>query len=130
VNLRLLRRVAPLGFYLSGLCACGLFSSRQTQPNDWNADVSVEVESHNTSDIVVYLMNGGQSQRLGMVPAVSTATFVVPYRQLATGGKVRLRAYQVGGRGSFTSEDVLLQPGQGVRWTLESDLSRSSLSVY
>jgi hypothetical protein len=78
----------------------------------------------------VYLVNGSQSQRLGMVSAVSSASFVFPYRQLATGGRVRLKAYPVGGRGSFTSEDVLLQPGQGVKWILESDLSRSSLSVY
>jgi hypothetical protein len=130
VNLRLLRVVVPLGFYITGLSACGLFSSRHNQPNDWNAEVSVEVESHNTSDIVVYLMNGSQSQRLGMVSAVSSASFVFPYRQLATGGRVRLKAYPVGGGGAFTSEDVLLQPGQGVKWILESDLSRSSLSVY
>jgi hypothetical protein len=121
--------VVPLVPALVGLFACGLFA-RHSQPNDWNAEVSVEVESHNTSDIVVYLMNGSQSQRLGMVPAVSTGSFVLPYRQLATGGRVRLKAYPIGGRGSFTSEDVLLQPGQGVKWILESDLSRSSLSVY
>jgi hypothetical protein len=61
VNLRLLRVLVPLGVYIAGLSACGLFSSRHNQPNDWNAEVSVEVESHNTSDIVVYLMNGSQS---------------------------------------------------------------------
>jgi hypothetical protein len=130
MTVRLARFAVPLGLYLSGLSACGLFSSRQTPPSDWNAEVPVEVESHHSSDIVIYLMNGSQSQRLGMVPAVSTMSFFLPYRQLATGGKVRLRAYPVGGRGSFTSEDVLLQPGQGVKWTLESDLARSSLAIY
>jgi hypothetical protein len=89
----------------------------------------VEVESHHWNDVVIYLMNGGQSERLGMVAVGTTNYFVFPYRRLAAGGKVQLRAYPVGGQGSSTSEDVLLQPGQGLKWTLESDLKRSSLSL-
>ena len=117
---------------LSSLPACGLFSSRNSESaaSARNAEVALEVESHHWSDIVVYLMNGTQSQRLGTVAGVSSKQFVFSYRQLATGGKVRLRAYPVGGQGSFTSEDVLIQPGQSIKWTLESDLSRSSMSVY
>jgi hypothetical protein len=65
-----------------------------------------------------------------MVAGVSTSRVVVPYRQIATGGKVRLRAYPVGGQGSFTSEDVVVQAGQSIKWTLESDLTRSSVAVY
>jgi hypothetical protein len=79
---------------------------------------------------VIYLMNGNQSQRLGTVASLSTIQVVIPYRQLQTGGKARLRAYPVGGPGSFTSEDLLVQPGQRIIWTLESDLSRSSMAVY
>jgi hypothetical protein len=89
----------------------------------------VEVESHHWNDVVVYLMNGNQAQRLGMVTGVSTNRFTIPYRQIATGGRLRLRAHAVGGQ-SFTSEDVSVQPGQWVRWTLESDLRRSSLAVF
>jgi hypothetical protein len=65
-----------------------------------------------------------------MVSSLSTSHFIFPYRRLATGGRVRLRAYPVGGPGSFTSEDMLVQPGQSVKWTLESDLSRSFLGIY
>ena len=117
---------------LSSVPACGLFSSRNSESaaSARNAEVALEVESHHWSDIVVYLMNGTQSQRLGTVAGVSSKQFVFSYRQLAAGGKVRLRAYPVGGQGSFTSEDVLIQPGQSIKWTLESDLSRSSMSVY
>ena len=45
-------------------------------------------------------------------------------------GKSRLRAYPIGGPGSFTSEDLQVQPGQLIKWTLESDLSRSFLAIY
>ena len=127
-----LRVALAFGVWLSAIPACGLLSSRNPDSNSsgTTSEISVEVESHHWSDIVIYLMHGNQSQRLGMVPGVSTNRFIFPYRQLATGGKVRLRAYPVGGGDSFTSEDLLVQPGQWIKWTLESDLSRSSLAVY
>jgi len=127
----LVRVIVAILVWLSAVPACGLLSSRHSEQSrdTGSSEISVEVESHHWSDIVIYLMNGTQSKRLGTVSGVSTNNFVFPYRQLATGGKVRLRAYPVGGQGSFTSEDVLVQPGQSIKWTLESDLSRSSMSV-
>ena len=65
-----------------------------------------------------------------MVVGLSTASFVLPHRSLQRGGRLQLRAYPVGGPGSFTSEDLLVQPGQGIKWILESDLSRSSVTVH
>ena len=122
-------------FTASFLCfaatsACGSAHHSKESPSPSDSDVQLEVENHHWNDIVIYLMNGSQSRRLGMVGGVSTNNFVFPYRQLATDGKVRLRAQPVGGQRSFTSEDVLIQSGQGLRWTLESDLKRSTLAVY
>ena len=115
---------------LAATSACGSARHSDESPSPGNSDVILEVENHHWRDIVIHLMNGNQSQRLGMVSGVSTNRFVFPYRQLATGGKVRLRANPVGGGASFTSEDVVIQIGQGIKWTLESDLKRSSLSAY
>jgi hypothetical protein len=94
------------------------------------AEIAIEVENHNYSDIVIYLVRGSQTQRLGMVTGLSTAHYVVPYRRLGTTGDARLRAYPIGGPAAFTSEDLHVQPGQWVKWTLEADLSRSFLGVY
>ncbi len=112
--------------------ACGLLSSRRSESGEApaQAEIFVEVESHNWSDIVIYLMDGSQSLRLGTVASLSSIHVVLPYRHLQSGGKVRLRAYPVGGPGSFTSEDLLVQPGQRIVWTLESDLTRSFLSIH
>jgi hypothetical protein len=132
VTVPIIRIAAAVSLWLAVVPACGLLSSRGSDSGTSPAksEISVEVESHNWSDIVIYLMNGNQSQRLGMVTGLSTIHFVLPFRKLATGGKVRLRAHPVGGPGPFTSEDLLVQPGQWIKWTLESDLSRSSLAVY
>jgi hypothetical protein len=39
-------------------------------------------------------------------------------------------AYPLAGAQAYLSEPLLMQPGQWVSWTLESDLDRSSLAVY
>ena len=109
---------------------CGGRSAAGRSDYRGNAEVVVEVESHNWSDIVIYLMLGNTAQRLGMVTGLSSNHFAFPYRHLGTSGNTRLRAYPIGGSGGFTSENLLVQPGQGIKWTLESDLSRSSLAVY
>lgn len=127
----LLIRVLTATFLcLAATSACGSSRYSKESPSPGSSEIVLEVENHHWSEIVIYLMNGSQSQRLGMVGGVSTSNFVFPYRQIATGGKVRLRAQPVGGQGSFTSEDVLIQSGQGLKWTLESNLRRSSLTVY
>jgi hypothetical protein len=94
------------------------------------AEVALEVENHGWSDIVISLVRGTAVERLGMVGGLDSETFVFPFRRLGVGTDVRLRAYPIGGPGPFTSENLLIQPGQMVKWTLESDLSRSFLAVY
>src|SRR5919106_3506613 len=102
----------------------------EVEPSRADAEVALEVENHGWSDIVIYLVRGTAADRLGMVGALNTETFVFPYRRLGVGTDVRLRAYPIGGPRAFTSENVLVQPGQWIKWTLESDLTRSFLAVY
>ena len=139
--MNLWRSVSGIGLLATLLLASGC-AARSVPPGDEDAredahedahgegvEMALEVENHNWSDIVIYLMRGDQSRRLGMVTAASTAHFAFPYRQLGTGGNARLRAYAVGGPQAVTSENLLVQPGQWIKWTLESDLRRSFLAV-
>lgn len=91
--------------------------------------VVVDIESHNWNDITVYLLAGGLPQRLGMVSALGEASFDFPSHHLNTSGGVRLRALPVAGR-PFTSDAILVLPGQVITWTLENNLDASSYSVY
>lgn len=111
--------------------ACGLLSSKDSSPEaaPARADISVEVENHNWSDITVYLLSGGLPQRLGMVTSMRTATFAFPALRLNSGSGLRLRALPVAGR-AFTTETILVHPGQAIFWRLENDLDTSSHTVY
>jgi hypothetical protein len=117
---------------VSATCpGCGVLSSGHTGHSNPSAtaQVFVAVESHNWNDITIYLMAGGLPQRLGMVTALSSATFDFPSHRLNTSRGVRLRALPVAGR-AFTSETILVLPGQVITWTLENRLDASSFSVY
>ena len=119
---------------LSSAPGCGLLFShpeRKDQPPDSTraSTVLVEVESHNWNDITVYLVTSGLPQRLGMVSALGEASFDFPSYRLNTSAGVRLRALPVAGQ-PFTSETILVLPGQMITWTLENNLATSSFSVY
>jgi hypothetical protein len=117
---------------LSAVSGCGFLFSREPAPSSSipvRGEVLVEIESHNWNDITVYLMAGGLPQRLGMVSALGSATFDFPSQRLNTSAGVRLRALPVAGR-PFTTETILVLPGQVITWTLENNLDASSFSVY
>ena len=127
-------RIVAYQMTLAGLLlACGSRSDDKDadpQVSASTAEVALEVENHGWSDIVISLVRGTAVDRLGMVGGLDTETFVFPYRRLGSGSDVRLRAYPIGGPRPFTSENLLVQPGQWIKWTLESDLTRSFLAVY
>ena len=116
---------------LISLSSCGLFSSQQPSASarPQRGQVLVSVESHNWNDITVYLLAGGLPQRLGMVSAMGEATFDFSSQRLNTSAGVRLRALPVAGQ-HFTSETILVLPGQSIFWTLENKLDASSVTVY
>lgn len=120
------------GMLMFGGSGCGLLFSSSEQPNvepPRRGNVVVEVESHNWSDITIYLITGGLPQRLGMVSALGEASFDFPPQRLNSSTGVRLRALPVAGQ-PFTSDAILVMPGQVITWTLENNLDASSYSVY
>lgn len=121
-----------LGTVVSTTPGCGLlFSRRGDKATELPraTTVLVEVQSHNWNDITVYLVTAGLPQRLGMVSALGEATFNFSSQRLNTSGGVRLRALPIAGY-PFTSEAIMVQPGQVITWTLENNLDASSFAVY
>ena len=119
--------VAPLG------AAChSPFQTSSPTPIVIDADstVALQIANHNWLDVVIYVVRDGQPQRIGIAAAASPATFVFPRWMLGQAGEIQLWGRPVGARGSAFTETVVVQPGQWIEWTLESDLSRSAIGVY
>ncbi len=118
-----------LALLLAAACHHGKAGEPESRP-DRDTPVSVEVENHNWSDMVIYLDRGNLSRRLGSVTSQNTAIFTFRYLELGSTGNARLRADPIGNLRSLSSEDLNVQPGQTIKWTIENDIDRSFLSVY
>jgi hypothetical protein len=105
-------------------------SDRTPAPAAQINEVPLEVVNHHWLDVTIYVVRDGQPARVGIANATSSASFVLPSRLLGQGGEVRLLGRPIGGSEGAVSETVVVQPGQLIEWTLESDLSRSTIGVY
>lgn len=90
--------------------------------------VAVEVANSNWSDVTVYADVDGQSQRLGMVTTNQTATFELP-ATMAGASNVRLRIEPIGSTDSFTTDALVVGPGDAVHLKVGNALRQSSWSI-
>jgi hypothetical protein len=98
--------------------------------DDPDTAVALEIANHNWSDVVIYVLRDGQPSRIGIATAASATSFLLPRRMLGPAGDIRLWGRPIGARDAAFTETVVVQPGQWIEWTLESDLSRSAVGVY
>ena len=91
--------------------------------------VVLTVDNRSWLDVVLYAVSDGTRQRIGMVGAATSRAFELPERLLRTGSELHFVADPLG-ETPYESERVLVQPGQRVLWTLESQLARSSILVH
>jgi hypothetical protein len=99
-------------------------------PANSATDIPLEIANHNWLDVIIYVVRDGQAMRIGIASASSSASFTLPARLLGQGRELRLWGHPIGGTGGTLTESVVVQPGQWIEWTLESDLDRSAIGVY
>jgi hypothetical protein len=111
------------------LLACGRpVSEPEVVPSD--GEVAVQVENHFTASLTIHLHSQGISRRLGEVHFQETRAFVVPWRRIGSAGVFRLRAEVIGSDERVVTDNLRVQPGQVVHWTLTPHLDASSVILY
>lgn len=129
-SVRSLRLIVVLGVLLAGT-NCFIF---HRHPSDSRApaqgEIALNVTNHNFLDVVVYVVHDGQQTRVGTVTGSSSAVFYLPARLLGQGREIRLLGHPIGGTNLAQTETIVVQPGQYISWTLETDLRRSSVGVF
>jgi|SRR4051812_33467703 hypothetical protein len=90
--------------------------------------VDLQIDNHNWSDVVIFIVHGSTRSRLGSAHTASTTAFRFP-SSFAFANSVSLVAAPVGSPSQFESEHFRVLVGQRVYWSIESNLSRSSLVV-
>jgi hypothetical protein len=130
-----LARALLLTAALSALAACARHAapdgaSPEEEPVDPDAPTELSISNSYWLDIVIFIAHDGEASRVGTVTAASDASFVLPRWMLGQTRSVRLVADPVGAESGIQTELIHVQPGQFIEWRLESQLARSTVSVY
>jgi hypothetical protein len=93
-------------------------------------EVALSVTNHNYLDVVVYVLHDGLPTRVGTVTGSSSTVFFLPARLLGQAREIQLYGDAIGSDAYARTDILVVQPGQYIEWTLETDLRRSSVGVF
>lgn len=123
---------ALLAAALLAATACGIGrgpEDGQPRPNYRDNPVTLEVENRAWATMHVYVVSGGQWESLGQVTSQTTDSYELSSTIMGTSDEIRLAADPVGSTRAYLSDPVLVRPGDRVSWTLQNNLSMSSVMV-
>jgi len=92
--------------------------------------VVLEIENHNWSDIVIYVLVEGKRYRFLNVRAAKDVSAELPRSHQGTMGMLRFALHRIGSPDEYVTEQISLRTGKTVRLTVESELHRSSIAVF
>jgi len=134
---RTLRLRTALAFLILAAPACFVFNrankadARATPAFDVpEGEIALSVTNHNYLDVVIYVLHDGVQTRVGTATGSSSTVFYMPARLLGQGREIRLLGDAIGNDEYARTEILVVQPGQYIEWTLETDLRRSSVGVF
>jgi hypothetical protein len=93
-------------------------------------EIALTVTNHNYLDVVIYVLHDGVRTRVGTVTGSAATLFILPVRLLGQGREIQLYGDAIGNDAFARTERLIVQPGQYIEWTLETDLRRSSVGVF
>ena len=92
--------------------------------------VVLEVENHNWADVILYVVHDGVQTRFAQVAAAHTLSVEIPEHLQGQMGVIRIAARRLGGTDSYLSQAISLRGNSSVRFTIESNINRSTVGVW
>lgn len=99
-------------------------------PQAVTGPVVLEVENHNWSDIVLFVIHDGRTHRLAQIAAARDQSFEIPSHLIGEEGTIRLGLHRIGGRDDYNTEPISIRTGNTIRLTIEGKLEHSSIGVW
>jgi len=122
------------GFLAASTAAC---AAHHAAAADAGADSSlateqlvVEIENHNWSDVVIFVLHDGRSARLAQVTAGRSISVPLLARHVSPMGTFQLAVHPIGGSTDYKSESLSARTGNTVRLTVENTVGRSSVAIW
>jgi len=99
-------------------------------PQPITGPVVLEVENHNWSDVVLFVIHDGRTHRLAQIAAARDQAFEIPTHLIGDQGMIRLGLHRIGGRDDYRTEAISVRTGNTIRLTIEGKLEHSSIGVW
>ena len=97
------------------LVACSTGSSEDGTPSPARGSATLEVQNRNFLDMTIYVVDGGQRQRLGVARGNATTSLTIPDRLIRGGASsLRFLCDPIGSQGLPVSEEIMVEPGDTV----------------
>jgi hypothetical protein len=126
------KAVRALGLTVFVGTAAAACSSKEVRPNTrlpQSEGNLVTIRNNHWLDARVYVFRFGARYAVGIAPGLQTSTMRVP-RNLMLDHTVRLQIDPIGSNTSYTSDQILVSPGQRIELTVHSRISMSSFAVW
>ena len=113
------------------LVMLGCAGPRQNvDPEPVEADeFSLVLNNRHLLDVNVFLQHDGQPHRIAMVPSSTSRAIELPLRMLGQSKIIRLIAEPIGDETRYTTDMLVVQPGQVIELNVESLIDRSNYSI-
>jgi hypothetical protein len=123
------KRGGILGSLLLMMLGCA--GPRQNvDPEPVQADgFSLILNNRHLLDVNIFLQHDGQADRITTVPSSTSRAIVLPVRMLGQSKAIRIIAEPIGDETRYTTEMLVVQPGQIIELNVESLITRSNYSV-
>ena len=103
---------------------------QNVDPEPVEADgFSLILNNRHLLDVNIFLQHDGQPDRITTVPSSSSRAIVLPLRMLGQSTTIRIIAEPIGDESRYTTDMLLVQPGQIVELNVESLIARSNYSI-
>ncbi|MGZ8392260.1 MAG: hypothetical protein ACXWWK_05400 [Gemmatimonadales bacterium] len=103
---------------------------QNVDPDPVEADgFSLILNNRHLLDVNIFLQHDGVPDRIATVPSATTRQIVLPLRMLGQSKTIRLIAEPIGDENSYTTDVLVVQPGQIIELNVESLLARSNYSI-
>ena len=90
---------------------------------------SLILNNRHLLDVNIFLQHDGQADRIATVPTATSREIVLPLRMLGQSKTIRLIAEPIGDESRYTTDLLVVQPGQVVELNVESQLARSNYNI-
>ena len=103
---------------------------QNVDPDPLDADgFSLILNNRHLLDVNIFLQHDGVPDRIATVPTATSREIVLPLRMLGQSKTIRLIAEPIGDENSYTTDILVVQPGQIIELNVENLLSRSSYNI-